>query len=156
MNIFVTHKSPVLCARNLDNRRLKQSIRDMAQLLSTVHHIAGGSRSKALMEPANRTHPCTIWVRESSGNYRWTFRYFAALCTEFQSREGQTHELWRVYKNILDRVPKKVPEGARTDFVNCSDYPDLDVIEGYRKTLKDKWASDKNAPKWGDRTDPPF
>lgn len=159
MNIFVTNLSPVLCARYLDNLRLNKMVLETAQLLCTAHHLKKGSRSKALYKPTHQNHPCAVWVRESFGNYNWTYRHFAALAAEFESRTGNIHKSWADLKHVLEKVPSRIRNVARTPFPNCTPHKDMDLIEAYRLTMKEKWANDVlegRTPKWGERLTAPF
>ncbi|USV40979.1 pyrimidine dimer DNA glycosylase/endonuclease [Xanthomonas phage BUDD] len=159
MNIFVTHMSPVLAARNLDNLRLNKMVVETAQLLCTAHHLKKGSRAKVIYKPTHQNHPCAVWVRESFGNYNWAYRHFAALAAEFESRNGKVHKTWADLKDVLEKVPKGITNVARTPFPNCTPHKDMELIEAYRLTMTEKWQADVEAgrtPKWGERLTPPF
>jgi len=130
---------------------------ETAQLLSTTHRICQGSRSKLIYNITHRNHPAAVWVRTTVGNYKWTYRLFAALAGEFEARTGKVHKSWAELGKLLENVPKRIPEGARTPWVNCTPHKDIeDVHEAYRATLREKWMSDKIKPKWGSRTTAPF
>jgi hypothetical protein len=142
MNIFVISSDPKRNARMLDDKRLVKMVLETAQLLSNAVHFYTGSGPYKL---THVNHPCSVWVRESTGNYAWTVSLFKELCSEYTRRYSKTHKcesLLSTFENTQCRVD------IMTEFKNCTDFKHLGVFEAYRKTMKTKWLNDKRKPSW--------
>jgi hypothetical protein len=151
VNIFITSKNPKTCAKVLDDKRVVKMVLESAQLLSTAMHVL-----KIKNPPYRSTHinhPCAIFTRKTRGNFNWVFQHFIVLCEEYQNRYGKIHRCFYL-ANIFKRALPFVPQGRRTPFVNCTQYKELKVYEAYRKTMVDKWLSDKRPPTWRGRKQP--
>jgi hypothetical protein len=115
---------------------------ETAQLLSNaLHHNIGQGPYKI----SHMNHPCSVWVRQSNGNYMWTIKLFKALCAEYTRRYHRTHKselLMPIFESISDK--NEVP----TEFANCTNFKDLPVFAAYRAAMKTKWANDKTKPSW--------
>lgn len=147
MNIFVVDQDTMVCAKALDDLRLNKMIIETAQLLSTAM-IERGYHGQDIYKPTHRNHPCAVWVRETSENYKWTLLYMSDLVEERQFRTGKNHKSYQIF-NILCGGTKMMPQGPLTPFVNCSMHKEeLDVMRAYRLTLITKWIMDKRPPKW--------
>lgn len=156
MNIFVTSKDPATCARALDNLRLNKMILETTQLLSTAHRVldkVGVLEGEPLYKLTHANHPCSVWLRVKQGNYQWLWKHLKALHAERHYRTGKSHASGRLC-GPLKRVPKNIKAGKVFSFINCSKFPELPVIEAYRKTMRSKWANDKRTPGWGKRGKP--
>jgi len=134
------------CAEALDDLRLNKMIIETAQLLSTAMREAGYIADD-IYKSTHRNHPCAIWVRESSENYKWTLLYMSDLVEERQRRTGKNHKSYQIF-NTLCGGTKMMPQGPMTPFANCSPHKHLDVFEAYKLTLIFKWQDDKRPPKW--------
>lgn len=137
MNIFVTSDCPIQCAAFLDDKRVVKMVLESAQMLSTVY---GGP-----YKPTHSNHPCTVWVRESTGNAGWLYEHFLALCAEYTKRYNKVHKcesLASLFKSKIEQSQKVTP------FVNCTPFKDQQVFVAYRLTLMEKWKNDKRAPTW--------
>lgn len=93
MNIFATSTCPKSAAQDHCDKHLVKMILETAQLLSTAHHICGEPTDvPEIYKVTHQNHPSAIWVRETSGNYTWTYRLFRALCVEYTRRYGRVHK----------------------------------------------------------------
>ncbi len=146
MNIFVTHHDPVVCAEYLDDKRVCKMIVESTQMLSAAR-LYYGLTAPYKMTHAN--HPCTVWVRTNKSNYRWLLTHLTALLHEYEKRYSRVHKC-KQYLPLLCMIEgqdSSLPDGARTQFVNCTPYKALDTIEAYRITLCEKWLNDKYPPR---------
>ena len=150
MNIFATYDDPVECAKALDNKRVVKMILETAQMLSAAMHIVGVHAPYKL---THVNHPCSIWVRKTQGNYQWTLDHFIALLDEYSYRYNKVHACENLYQDFLATLPL-MPAGDRTPFANCSPHKHMEVNAAYRKTMDEKWASDKYPPAWHGRLRP--
>ena len=154
MNIFVVDQDTAVCAQALDNLRLNKMIIETAQLLSTAMRYQGYAGDD-IYKSTHTNHPCAIWVRESSENYRWTLLYMSDLVDERKQRTGKYHKSYDIF-NTLCGGTKMMPQGPMTPFVNCSLFKNLPVFEAYKETMKHKWNNDKRKPTWGHFGPPPW
>ncbi len=153
MNIFVVDQDPEICAQTLDDLRLNKMIIETAQLLSTAMRVQGYTGND-IYKSTHINHPCSIWTRQSQGNYAWLLAYFSALADERFQRTGKGHKSYDIFP-VLQTGLSIMPQGERTPFANCSLYKDLPIFEAYKETMKHKWNNDKRKPTWGPRFAPP-
>jgi hypothetical protein len=154
MNIFVTSPDPWRCAIMLDDRRLSKMCVESAQLLCTAMHVACAEQGVTLHIPYKRTHvnhPCSVWTRQSRGNFSWLLELLRSLTFEFYLRRGKGHKCATLVPTLRRGV--ELFSGPQTMFVNCSRHKDFnDVIDAYRHTMLCKWL--ESAATWTLR-DPP-
>lgn len=113
MNIFATNECPKICAQEHCDVHLVKMILETAQLLSTAHVVLDGVQ--VAYKKTHQNHPSAIWVRESVGNYTWTFRLLEELIEEYQFRTGKTHKT-KQHLKCLTVPPENIPDGQRTPF----------------------------------------
>lgn len=152
MNIFVISQDTTECAKALDDLRLNKMIIETAQLLSTAMRFRGYTGND-IYKSTHLNHPCAIWARETSENYKWLLLYMSDLVEERTNRTGKNHKSYQIF-NTLCGGPKLMPQGPITPFANCSTYKGQSVFVAYQFTLKDKWANDKRPPKWTNTVKP--
>lgn len=152
MNIFIVSSDTDLCAQALDDLRLNKMIIETAQLLSTAMRERGYIGND-IYKSTHVNHPCSVWTRESSENYRWLLLYMSDLVEERQIRTGKNHKSYEIF-NTLCGGTKLMPQGPLTPFANCSMFKNTNVLEAYKLTLITKWNNDKRPPKWTKRDKP--
>jgi len=158
MNIFVLSKNTKRCARYHANRHVIKMILESAQILCSAHIILDNVtvvEDVELYKLTHKNHPCAIWTRSSSSNYKWLYDLFYDLCEEYTYRYGKVHACEAKFKDILVFVPKNIPEGPMTEFALAM--PDEckldDPVESYRNYYKMnkrhlcEWKK-RNIPKW--------
>jgi hypothetical protein len=161
MNIFILDKNPTDAAHMHCDKHIVKMIVESAQMLSTVHRMCDGILEKrssksgkrivkywkhanpifenTLYKAVHMNHPCTVWTRESLGNYLWHYDLFKALSEEFVYRYGKQHATWVKLKDVLSHSPKNISEileltpfklamGAQPQCININD-----PIDSYRK-----------------------
>lgn len=166
MNIFYNDKCPVKSAQNLCDKHVVKMPLESAQMLCTAWRVATDRHypnfsseewhdEHGFYKATHQKHPCTLWVLDSTGNYRWLFQHYVALCLEYQYRYRKVHKSF----GLLDKLkytPKGIAEGEFTQPPTCmpDDYKcSKDAIECYRAYLRNaKKAfsvfSHRNEPDW--------
>ena len=105
------------------DKHVVKMILESVQLLWTAHHVTGLAVATAdtgplkPYKPSHRNHPCAIWTRASTANYRWLCALAAALVIEYHARfpKGKVvHACEPHLRWLTDNVPMKVPEGPLT------------------------------------------
>ena len=152
MNIFVVDPNTWKCAQALDDLRLNKMIIETAQLLSTAMRVQGYANDD-IYKSTHINHPCAIWTRESSENYKWLLLYMSDLVEERQNRTGKNHKSYQIFNTLCGGI-KLMPQGPITNWPNCTPYKNINTCEAYRLTLKDKWVADKRPPKWTNAVKP--
>lgn len=177
MNIFFLHMIPILCAQMHCDKHCVKMILELSQMLCTAHRVLDGklkigiskngrklkryqlkgkNKNEILYKAAHINHPCTIWVRESSFNYAWTYELFCCLCDEYTKRYERTHLTDEKLRYWLRRHPKNIKHRPFTQFPQAmpDEYKNSDVVQAYRDYYKSK--SDKFSMVWGKgEIDPP-
>jgi hypothetical protein len=174
MNIFILHYSAAACAMYHCNAHCIKMILELAQLLSTAHCVLDGvstiSRSEKtgkllkpkyskpfpeLYKPTHINHPCAIWVRESSENYKWLFNLFLELCDEYTYRyDKKIHLCDKKFRILLSELPKNIPMvDTMTPFrlAMPDDCKVENTVESYRNYYR---AHKIHIAKWKKRENP--
>ena len=185
MNLFVLDEDPVLAARYQCDKHVVKMIVETAQLLSTAHRLIDGKlqvvdyvntktgktrKAKRwvledgdlnlrLYKATHVNHPSNVWVRETEGNYNWTYRHFLALCGEYEYRYGKKHASYvKLFADVFF-APARIKKGDRTQFAlamksapECM-HPE-DPVRSYREyyhvkqsVFKMKWTK-REVPSW--------
>ncbi|MFW6233521.1 MAG: pyrimidine dimer DNA glycosylase/endonuclease V [Nanoarchaeota archaeon] len=149
MNIFVLHKNPKKAARMLCDQHVVKMILESGQMLCTAHWETG---SKALYKATHKNHPCTIWTRESIGNYKWLVKHSFEMCKEYTRRYGRIHKTQEIIKWNKKNTPN-LKKKRKTPFVQAmpDKYKDKDAIKAYRNFYlgeKMRFAKWKCGRKW--------
>ena len=143
MNIFAAFACPVLSAKYLDDKRVVKMVLESAQLLSTAITFCGG---KGPYKTTHVNHPCSIWARSSTANYKWLLDHFLALSLEYYHRYGKIHKCYHLYDQLLSGMTY-IPHGPLTPHPNCTTLKHLsDTHYAYRAYLRRKWVNDKRPP----------
>lgn len=148
MNIFILDENQQKCAEYHNDKHCVKMIVEMAQLLSTAHHVAESPIANTLYRKTHVNHPCAKWVRESKDNYEWAYRLFVELCHEYTHRYGKTHKTFMEKAIALGNVPD-LPDVGLTAFAQCmpdecKDDNPIDAYRNYYKEHKSHIASWKN------------
>ena len=154
MNLFITSKCPIECAKFLDDKRVVKMVLETAQLLSTALRL-NDYEGDDVYRMTHKGHPCTKWVAQTRMNYLWAVQHLQALCAEYTKRYGKVHKCDDMIIKFLAKA-HYVPAGCQTPFVNCAansalgiSYKSLvDVTRAYKLYLNDRWDNDKRTPTW--------
>ena len=177
MNIFVLDKDPKISAEMMCDKHVVKMIVESAQMLSTVHRYLDGNeyisyskngrRIKRWSHETDRAdsemklfksvmlnHPCTIWTRESLGNYCWLSCHALNLCYEYTSRYNREHKTEGLIKWFMKNYPKKLYGFHLTEFPQAM--PDEYKVEGNApKAYRNYYMGEKSGfAKWTNRLAP--
>jgi hypothetical protein len=119
MNIFWLSLNIELCARYHCDKHIYKMILEYASMLSTTHRILDYDENSLynrapLYKKTHANHPCTKWVRETSGNYNKLYELFYAVCKEYTYRRGRVHLTEEKLLEHLKELPKNIPIGEMT------------------------------------------
>jgi hypothetical protein len=109
------------------DKHVVKMLLESTQLLWTAHHVAANGQlelgddapmtkdGRRGYRPTHKNHPCAIWTRASTANYRWLCQLAAALATEYHYRYPaarehacEAHVAW-----LTTHVPP-IPDGPLT------------------------------------------
>jgi hypothetical protein len=160
MNIFILDKDPIKAAQAQCDKHVVKMVIESAQLLCTAHRVLDGDKARnidKLYHSTHINHPCSIWVRDTVGNYMWLYNHFTALCDEYTYRYNKFHKSDIDLRSTLVVPPKNIPIGKRTYFAEAITYPECRLsnpIDSYRKYYLAKqqvidmsWTK-RHAPAW--------
>jgi len=132
MNIFILSWNPYVCAFWHCDKHCVKMILEYAQMLSTAHRVLDVidecDDRVVLYKIAHKNHPCTVWTRESSGNYRWLYKLFCNLCDEYTRRYNKVHETDRKLRKCLRYCPVNIEENYMTEAAQAM--PEQYKVEG--------------------------
>ena len=112
MNIFVLDANPETAAILHCDKHIVKMPLETAQMLCTIYGAG------APYKPTHANHPCTVWARASTENYRWLVHLGVALSHEYTYRYGKTHKCQAIIES-LSEPPANVPAGRRTPFAQA-------------------------------------
>ena len=136
MNIFYLSECPVEAARSQCNKHVVKMVLESAQMLCTAHHAcpSEAQRPDKFYKQAHLNHPSSIWVRETTENYKWMCVHALALCEEYIHRYGKIHASQCVIEWCANNTPS-IPEGPQTKIPLCmpDEFKDDDSVTAYRR-----------------------
>lgn len=155
MNIFFLSLCPKKCAKFHCDAHVRKMILEYAQMLCCAHHVCGKYKNPRLYQIAFKNNPCTVWTRETSGNYLWLYTLFINLCKEYTSRFGKIHSSQKRLEHCLSFIPIYIPNGNITKLhqampERCKHPRDIQAYHNYynmEKTYFAKWTN-IDVPKW--------
>jgi hypothetical protein len=112
MNIFFLHWDPRICAIMHVNSHVLKMIIELTQMLCTTHHITE-SKYKPPYKATHKNHPCTIWVRMSTDNYKYTVNLGLELSKEYTYRYGKIHKC----QSYIEELGKNIPPIPKIGFM---------------------------------------
>ena len=158
MNIFYFYDDPQLSAQAQPDKMLVKMPLETAQMLCTAHRELDGDEyadKVGLYKRAYWNHPCTVWARETSGNYFWLFKHFVALSKEYTFRYGKTHASYDKLSKHLMKIPDNIKRGDISTLAQAmpDEYKHADPIVAYRRYVINekhyaKWEKGRAIPNW--------
>ena len=154
MNIFHLDPDPRKAARLHCDKHVGKMLVENVQMLSTALVLSGG---EAPWRPAFQNHPMNRWVRESAGNFAWTWDMSDELSSEYAYRTGKQHKAEEALRTFgRDALEALIGPGQRTIPPQCmgEDYHvPGDPVAAYRAF----YAGDKaRFARWTGRPVPAF
>lgn len=174
MNIFAVSPNHHMCARALDDKRLRKMLLETAQILCTTLNLASDNPDFAPYRSTHQSHPIIEWTSaKGSANFYWLLRLGEAYSRECHYRFGTGYaateviEWVRCYyalslqsariRNKEDyedpSEPREFFNGARHRGLGL-DFTHLPVHKAYRAYLNARWPGDKRKPVWTRRNPP--
>ncbi len=161
MNIFYFDECPVVSAEAQPDKMLVKMPLETAQMLCTAHRVLDGDEyadEHGLYKEAYKNHPCTIWARESRGNYEWLYIHFLALAMEYTYRYGKEHLSYTKLHEPLEKHPDNISKGDMTPLAQAmpDEYKNDNPVVAYRDYVIHekhyaKWEKNREKPKWWTR-----
>lgn len=144
MNIFILDSDPVKAAQYLCDKHIVKMCLETAQILSTIN---GGP-----YKPTHANHPCTIWARESTGNYRWLVKHGLAIADEYTFRYGKEHKSAEVIFGTSGFIPNHNYDLTPFAQAMPEEYRNEDAVKAYRDYYMSKrdfcdWTK-RDYPEW--------
>lgn len=157
MNIFILSLNPYLCALYHNDKHVVKMILETAQMLCITHYLCSNCPSEYLYKRTKAfvNHPSTRWIRQSRGNYIWTYLLFRNLCNEYTFRYNKIHLCETKFMSIFNTIPELLPPGNMTPFALAmpDDVKHSNPIVAYRNYYK-KYK--KGFCVWSKRNTPPW
>ena len=177
MNIFYFDECPVKSAEAQPDKMLVKMPLETAQMLCTAHrmldhcevklvpsksgkrmvkrYVLDDERENILYASAYINHPCTVWARQSSGNYEWLYVHFLALGMEYTYRYGKEHSSITDLAKSLMHLPKNIHKGDMTPLAQAmpDEYKNDNPVKAYRNyVIHEKnyaeWNQNRERPTW--------
>ena len=158
MNIFYFDECPVKSAEAHPDKMLVKMPLETAQMLCTAHRELDGDEyadANGLYKRAYWNHPCTVWARQSSGNYDWLYLHFIALGMEYHYRYRRIHASVEKLANALRKQPDNIHQGDMTPLAQAmpDEYKNDNAITAYRNYVIHekhyaKWEKGRTKPLW--------
>jgi len=134
VNIFVLSTDPEEAARMQCDKHCLKMILESGQMLCAAHEP-----NTAPWKRTHYNHPCTVWTRASTENYKWLATHGLVLCDEYTKRYGKVHAAEEVLVWCAENIPVNVPVGPLTPFVVSIKDPKYhlgDPVSSYRAYYK--------------------
>jgi hypothetical protein len=107
-------------------------------MLSTAHRVLDGDDNidPIIYQKTHWNHPCSKWIRETTGNYNYGYNMFLELEKEYEFRFKKPHLSWIKLGSVLKIPPKNInPNPNMTEFVKAmpEQYKSINnAIDAYR------------------------
>lgn len=158
MNIFFLHFDPELAAQFHCDKHVVKMILESAQLLYTAHHVIGTTGLPLdAYKKTHPNHPCGIWVRESSYNYKWLCKLGYWLCKEYTYRYGKVHKTEHHIEWLMNNVPN-IPDRGMTEIRQAmpDEYKLPHPVNAYRNYYNKNKLQKRGIVKYTKREFPEF
>jgi len=130
VNIFVLSEDPLEAAKMMCDKHVVKMILESGQMLCAAHPVG-----VAPWKRSHYNHPCTVWTRTSTENYRWLAAHGLQLCAEYTRRYGKRHKAEDTLIWCAEHVPHHLPSIPQTPFavaIKDPAYHRSNVVESYR------------------------
>jgi hypothetical protein len=174
MNLFVLNEDPDLAARWACDQHVCKMPTETAQMLGFIAHRTpsqdwsdfprrhpDGTPYPYSGSGSHKTHPCTLWVGATRGNWDWAVAHGLALCAEYARRytkpgkPPKVHKAQAIIEWFRDRTIPPL-DGPLQPFVQCmpDEFKRPDPVDGYRafylgdKVRFARWLHSDPPPWW--------
>ena len=118
-------------------------------------YVLNDERDDIFYDVCHINHPCTVWARQSRGNYEWLYTHFLALGMEYTYRYGKEHASITKLAKPLMKSPKNIHQGDMTPLAQAmpDKYKDDNPVKAYRNyVIHEKhyaeWNQNREKPLW--------
>ena len=165
MNIFFLSFDPKECAELHCDKHVVKMILETAQLLYTCLWMTFQDDQFIKDAPLTKSgkhgykfchvnHPCSIWLRQSSSNYKWLCKFGLELCKEYTHRYDKIHTTQQ-HIEWLSKISPEIEDIGLTKplLAMPNEYKCDDTIESYKtyyindKKPFAKWTR-RDIPEW--------
>lgn len=119
MNIFLLNRDHAENAKAHCNKHIVKMPLELAQLLSTAHHIndslTQGYKVKPPYAKTHENHPSAMYTRASAGNYNFVLTLARELCAEYSYRYGREHAVEKHLWSSLAFPPGIIDPTTKAD-----------------------------------------
>jgi hypothetical protein len=154
MNIFVLDQDPILAAEAQCDQHVVKMTVETAQLL-----CAAFDPGVAPYRRTHANHPCSLWTRQTAGNFLWLVEHGMALADEYTYRfNGKTHASREVILWCLNHFDLALFDHSDevTPFAQAmpDEFRHIDPVAAYRayyagsKVRFATWTKGRPAPTW--------
>ena len=150
MNIFVLDNDATQAAYYMcDKHIVKMPTETMQMFCTNLEHL--GYQGWLPMKSVMLNHPCTIWMRQSYGNWLWCIEHLESMLNNYTHTYDRTHKVEEHWDKMMDDVYAFLLEEYHADenedyeptpFVMAmpDKYMGDDIVKAYRDYyLGDKW-----------------
>lgn len=145
MNIFLTDRDTLTCARNHCDVHVRSQPKEAAQIGCSALHLRGLWK-EGLYRPTHLGHPCVKWAAESFANLEWLLTFCFELNREFsirraaQGRGAADHAAMDVMAKAWELATKRnveYPDKGLTPHpqVMPVKYRGTDTVQAYRRYI---------------------
>lgn len=157
MNIFVLDSCPTLAAMDLCDKHLSKMLLESCQLMCTAKNILDpNNKFEGQYRTTHANHPCAIWTRASTGNFRWLLDHAWSISLQYSAAYEKNHKSNEVLKKLTDWQSESdfyyyFGTNERTPHPQCmpDEYKDQNTVQAYRNYYigsKARFAKWKNRP----------
>lgn len=142
MNVFVLDKNPDKCAKYLCNAHLNKMVVEHSQMLANCFLLdtlkyAPKTKKGTVRKYSYYNHPVSIWLRQSTGNFKWLCRYTLRMLEEREHRGFKPHFCEEFIKQCAlqkpDNIEKNLDELTPFALAMPDQYKQQDPVESYRQ-----------------------
>ena len=151
MNIFFLDNDPVVAAQYHCDKHVPKMIIETVQMMVSAARRHGATDSDVPTTQKGtphkggyHNHPCTVWVGDNYGNYRWCLELLYGLLAEFNHRYGKDHFAMSQLTD-LEYLEHLIPETTLGITPPAQAMPDefkqSDPVAAYRTYYRDDKAT---------------
>lgn len=104
----------------LEEHRSAIKLSRAQKALSIPESISSAPVCETTREPGYRPchvrHPCAVWARASTGNYKWLTKLGIELALEYRFRYERKHSCEKHLIWLHNHIPSNLPDHPRLDF----------------------------------------
>lgn len=168
MNIFMLDRDPMRAAQMHCDKHVVKMPLEYAEMLSLAHwhgELSSGAYKRVgginfpVTTRRHLNHPCSLWARANTANYRMLYELFCATLQEYTLRYGKIHS----YEKFANKFSLGcLPEGLKCSrrisplYQAMPEYCRVpgDHVEAYRryyiaeKARFARWRQPRKPPRW--------